>query len=118
MKSHNTSMWTQLNFPAVVMRHIIEKPVEGETPSGRLKQVGMMSVIYYLQMDGQETTVNNIIRYSGVSRSAFFEIIPPLLARNLLREERILNAAGRGRASKFFIPDEFFESLALIQSKR
>lgn len=111
-------MWSQLNFPAAVMKHIMENPVEGETPAARLKQVGMMSVIYYLQIDGQETTVNNIIEYSGVSRSAFFEIIGPLLERKLLREESILNTGGRGRAFKFVIPDELFESLALIQTKR
>ena len=47
------------------MKQILENPLEGETATSRMKQIGMINVIYQMQMTNIETTINNIMNIYG-----------------------------------------------------
>jgi hypothetical protein len=117
MTSSGDSPHVSLAFTAFTMKQILENPLEGETATSRMKQIGMINVIYQMQMTNIETTINNIMNISRLSRDAVVESTTPLVARKLLREEQILNTAGRGRAFRFVIPDDVLGTRPFITLK-
>lgn len=90
------------------MKQILDNPLDGETPTSRMKQIGMINLIYQMQLTNIETTITNIMNISRLSRDAVYESTTPLLTRKLLLEEQVLNTAGRGRAYRLVIPEEIF----------
>lgn len=119
MPIHSDSQWASLTFAGMVMKLILDNPLPDETPTSRVKQIGLMSIIYQMMMSDIETTVNNIMEVSLLSRPSVFEVTSPLLVRGLLREEKVLNSIGKGRASRFVIPEDVFNNLpkAPLQKK-
>jgi len=97
-------------FTAFTMKQILDNPLDGETPTSRMKQIGMINLIYQMQLTNIETTITNIMNISRLSRDAVYESTTPLLTRKLLLEEQVLNTAGRGRAYRLVIPEEIFGS--------
>lgn len=117
MASLGDSPYASLAFTAFTMKQILENPLAGETATSRMKQIGMINVIYQMQLTNIEATINNIMNISRLSRDAVVESTTPLVARNLLREEQVLNSAGRGRAFRFVIPDEVLGTRPFITLK-
>lgn len=68
----------------------------------------MINLIYQMQSSNIDTTVTNIVGLSKLSRDAVYESVSRLIERDLLREEHILNIAGKGRAYRLVIPEEIF----------
>lgn len=67
--------------------------------------------MYQMYLMNLDTTVRSIMETSKLSRAGIFEVAEPLIQRGLLAEETVLNSAGRGRATRLFIPEELFERL-------
>jgi DNA-binding MarR family transcriptional regulator len=103
--------WQNLTLAAVLLREIMEKPLEGETPQARLKQLGMMNLIYTLHMANLPLTLTQITEVTGLTRGGAAETIDQLVARGLLTEQWGTNAMGRGKAKEYAISTAIFEAL-------
>lgn len=105
------AQWHSLAFSALIMRHILDNPLEDETPQSRLKQIGMMSVLYYMHQGNQRLTLSNIMELTALTRGGVSETIDQLVARKLLTETLTTNSMGRGRAREFRIAPKIFDML-------
>ncbi|MET3523944.1 MarR family transcriptional regulator [Mesorhizobium abyssinicae] len=85
-------------FSAYALQEVLDKPIEGETPQSRLKQVGMMTVLFMMHRSGEKLTLANIKETTGMTRNTVKESIDPLVARGILTETIVKNSAGRGTA--------------------
>ena len=97
----------------LALEEVLDKPVEGETPQSRLKQVGMMTVLYMMHQRGETLTLANIKAVTGMTRNTAKESIDPLVARGILQETIVKNSAGRGTAWQYEFCSEIFERLGL-----
>lgn len=100
-------------FSAYALEAVLDKPIEGETPQSRLKQVGMMTVLYMMYRSGQKLTLANIKETTGMTRNTVKESIDPLVARGILKETIVKNSAGRGTAWLYEFAAETFDRLGL-----
>ncbi|WP_244512696.1 MarR family transcriptional regulator [Ensifer sp. LC163] len=103
--------WQSITFSSLAMSEIMDNPVEGETPQARLKQLGMLSLLYNLHLANIPLTLTNITERTGLTRGGAAEPIDQLVARGLLREGWAKNALGRGKAREFEISDTLFARL-------
>lgn len=108
--------WQSITFSSLAMSEIMDNPVEGETPQARLKQLGMLSLLYTLHLANIPLTLTNITEKTGLTRGGAAEPIDQLVARGLLREGWAKNAMGRGKAREFEISDRLFASLKQARS--
>lgn len=97
----------------LALEEVLDKPVEGETPQSRLKQVGMMTVLYMMHQRGETLTLANIKAVTGMTRNTVKESIDPLVARGILQETIVKNSVGRGTAWQYEFCPEIFERLGL-----
>ncbi|OOG75098.1 hypothetical protein B0E45_04525 [Sinorhizobium sp. A49] len=100
-----------ITFSTLAMSEIMDNPVEGETPQARLKQLGMLSLLYTLHLANIPLTLTNITEKTGLTRGGAAEPIDQLVGRGLLTERWSKNALGRGKAREFEISDALFASL-------
>ncbi|MEI2298725.1 MarR family transcriptional regulator [Ensifer sp. MJa1] len=108
MTSTLNAHWQSQLFSAYALQEVFDKPVEGETPQSRLKQVGMMTVLYMMHQNHEKLTLSNISKITGLTRNAVAESIDPLIERGILTETIVKNSMGRGTARQFaFCPDVF-----------
>ncbi|WP_018099466.1 hypothetical protein [Sinorhizobium meliloti] len=113
MASTLNAQWQNQLFSAFALQEVLDNPVEGETPQSRLKQIGMMTVLYMMHQSHEKLTLSNIIEITGLTRNGVKESIEPLVARGILRETRVKNSMGRGTARQFEFCPEVFERLKL-----
>ena len=106
-----------LSFAAFILHEIMDNPQEDETPQSRLKQVGMMSILYIMHQGHQALTISNIVEITKLTRMGVSEVIEPLLERGMLTETFVKNSMGRGKARQFEISAEIFERLRSFQAK-
>lgn len=59
------------------LSRIVDNPQEDETPQSRLKQIGMMSVLYIMHQGHQQLTLSNIVELTGLTRTGVTETIDP-----------------------------------------
>lgn len=97
----------------LALEEILDKPVEGETPQSRLKQAGMMTVLYLMHQRGEKLTLANIKELTGMTRNTVKESIDPLVARGILQETIVKNSLGRGTAWQYEFCPDLFEKLGL-----
>lgn len=107
--------WHSLAFSGFIFREIFDHPLEDETPQSRLKQIGMMSVLYIMHQGHQRLTLSNIIENTGLTRTGVTETIDPLVRRGLLTERFVKNSMGRGKARQFEIASEILEKLRSLE---
>ncbi|MQW86384.1 MarR family transcriptional regulator [Sinorhizobium saheli] len=101
-------------FLTMSMNQILANPLDGETPSAHLKQIGLMTVIGCLKSDDPLITITRLTEITGLTRSAVAETIGPLVERGLLVEKMGKNSMGRGTARQFEISPAFMQTLGLI----
>jgi DNA-binding MarR family transcriptional regulator len=109
---------TQLHsvaFSAFIMNEILDNPFVDETPQSRLKQIGMMNVLYIMHQALQPLTLSNIIEITELTRSGVKESVDPLVRRGMLTETLGKNAMGRGTARQFEIAPVILEKLRSLQ---
>lgn len=97
----------------LALEEVLDKPVDGETPQSRLKQVGMMTVLYMMHQRGEKLTLANIKEVTGMTRNTAKESIDPLVARGILLETIVKNSVGRGTAWQYEFCPEISERLGL-----
>lgn len=110
---------TQLHnvaFSAFIMNEILDNPLEDETPQSRLKQIGMMNVLYIMHQAHQPLTLSNIIEITELTRTGVKESVDPLVKRGMLTETMGKNAMGRGTARQFEIAQTLLDRLRALQS--
>ncbi|CCF00746.1 conserved hypothetical protein (plasmid) [Sinorhizobium fredii HH103] len=107
--------WHSLAFSAFIFHEIVDNPLEDETPQSRLKQIGMMSVLYIMHQGHQQLTLSNIVEITGLTRTGVTETIDPLVRRGLLTEKFVKNSMGRGKARQFDIAPQILEKLRSFQ---
>ena len=113
MTSALNAHWQSQLFSAYALQEVFDKPVEGETPQSRLKQVGMMTVLYMMHQGHEKLTLSNIIKITGLTRNAVAESVDPLIERGILTETIVKNSMGRGTARQFEFCQEVFDRLRL-----
>ncbi|WP_246666126.1 MarR family transcriptional regulator [Aquamicrobium sp. LC103] len=92
-------------------REIMSKPLPGETPNSRLRQLGMMNLLYSLQKADTALTITTVTELTGMTRKAAQETLDPLVARGLLLESWGRTSLGRGKARQYQIAPEIFDKL-------
>jgi hypothetical protein len=105
---------TQLHnvaFSAFILHEILDNPLPGETPQSRLKQIGLMSVLYMMHQAHQPLTLSNIIEITQLTRTGVKETIEPLVGRGVLTETLGKNVMGRGTARQFKISEDILNRL-------
>ena len=111
MASARDTEWQDQRFSALALQKVLENPVEGETPQSRLKQLGMMTVLYRMHQMGEKLTLANIKSVTGMTRNTVKESVDPLVARGILQETIVKNSVGRGTAWQYEFAPEIFERL-------
>jgi DNA-binding MarR family transcriptional regulator len=115
MASPPNTDFATITFGAAVLKIILDNPLPNETASHRVKQLGIMSIIYYMQSMGLETTGPALVAKTGVSRATLSLIVAPLIKRNLLKEEMKLNSIGEGRVAVYSIHEHLVPSVSLTK---
>ena len=99
-------------FAAVTLKMIIDNPIAAETPSGRMKQIGLITILYHMLSNRIELTANNVVQWSGVTLAALRQIIDPLIARGLVHEDRARpNSKGGGFVLTYRISDRLLDQI-------
>ncbi|MDF2388960.1 hypothetical protein JMG10_46540 [Nostoc ellipsosporum NOK] len=111
MTSARDAEWQDQRFSALALQEVFDNPVEGETPQSRLKQLGMMTVLYMMHQRGEKLTLANIKAVTGMTRNTVKESVDPLVARGILQETIVKNSVGRGTAWQYEFAPEIFERL-------
>lgn len=99
------SLFSGHSFTATAIQLILDNPIEGETASNRMKQIGFLCFVHQLQVAGMDTTVSQIMSLIGQKRAHIVEFVAPLKKRNLLVEHTVRNAAGRVETKLTVPPD-------------
>ena len=106
-----TQRWHDTIFATLATHEIMSKPLPEETPNSRLRQLGMMSLLYCLQKADAALTISSVTELTGMTRKAAQEAIDPLVVRGLLKESWGRTSIGRGKARQYEIAPEIFEKL-------
>ncbi|APO75969.1 hypothetical protein AM571_CH03169 [Rhizobium etli 8C-3] len=102
-------------FSAFIFQEIFDNPLEDETPQSRLKQIGMMSILYIMHQGHDTLTLSNIVETTGLTRTGVTETVDPLVRRGLLTESFVKNSMGRGKARRFEIAPAILEKIRIFQ---
>lgn len=107
LKTH----WQALAFSGLILQEILDHPLVDETPQARLKEIGMMTVLYTMTQAHQLLTLTNIIEITGLTRSGVKETVDLLVERGMLTETMVKNSMGRGTARQFEISQDLLGKL-------
>ncbi|TCU21298.1 hypothetical protein EV130_111155 [Rhizobium azibense] len=102
-------------FSAFIFQEIFDNPLEDETPQSRLKQIGMMSILYIMHQGHDTLTLSNIVETTGLTRTGVTETVDPLVRRGLLTESFVKNSMGRGKARRFEIAPAILDKIRIFQ---
>ena len=110
MASKLSDRWQAQALSVFAVREILDKPLRDETAQSRIKQMGMISVLYMMHQAHENLTLSNIINFTGMTRGGVIETIEFLVKRGILIESRGKNSMGRGTARQFEFSQHVFES--------
>jgi DNA-binding MarR family transcriptional regulator len=111
MASRIAAQWENIAFSAMILRSIMDNPMDEETAQSRLKQIGMMSILYHMHIGQVPITLTNIMGETGLTRSGVAETVDQLVQRQILMETIERNTLGRGTARRFHIAPKLFDGL-------
>ncbi|MGZ2409076.1 MarR family transcriptional regulator [Rhizobium ruizarguesonis] len=112
------TQWHNLAFSGLNLHEILDHPLEDETPQARLKQVGMMTVIYSMNQAHQKLTLSSIMEVTALTRTGVKETVDLLVKRGMLNETIVKNSMGRGTARQFEISEELMEKLRSFRASQ
>lgn len=99
-------------FATLITNEIMTKPLPDETPNLRLRQLGMMNLLFSMEDAATPLTITTITEMTGMARKAALETLEPLVSRGLLVESWGVPSHGKGKARQFQISPEIFNTLA------
>lgn len=111
MASKLSDRWQTQALPLFSVREVLDKPLEGETPQSRIKQIGMINILYMMHQAHEKLTLSNTIEFTGMTRSGVLETMELLVKRGILIESLGKNSMGRGTARQFEFAQHVFEGL-------
>lgn len=114
MASKLSDGWQNQALSAFAVREILEKPLKGETPQSRIKQIGVLNILYMMHLAGEALTLSNIINFTGMTRGGVVETMDLLVARGVLVETLGKNSMGRGTARQFALSSAVFTLLRAV----
>jgi predicted transcriptional regulator len=80
------------------VERIIAEAFPDETAAARLQQIGLFTLIYMLEGDGDPVTAARLAAMTGLADAQVIRQVRKLIARGLVERTQILNRQGRGRA--------------------
>jgi len=111
MSSPVDSRWHNAALATLITHEIMSKPLPDETPNLRLRQLGMMNLLFSMENADTPLTITAVTEVTGMARKAALETIEPLVARGLLVESWGVPSHGKGKARQFQISPEVFKLL-------
>jgi DNA-binding MarR family transcriptional regulator len=114
MASNLSDRWQSQALSVFAVREILEKPIEGESAQSRIKQIGMMNILYMMHQAHEKLTLSNIIEMTGMTRGGVVETMDFLVERGILLETMGKNSMGRGTARQFQFAPGVFENLRIV----
>ncbi|ACE93869.1 MULTISPECIES: hypothetical protein [Rhizobium] len=118
MTSAIKTQWHNLAFSGLILHEILDHPLEDETPQARLKQIGMMTILYTMTQAHQKLTLSNIIEITELTRSGVKETVDLLVKRGMLVETMGKNSMGRGTARQFEISEDLLSKLSSFRTSQ
>ncbi|ENN85542.1 conjugative transfer repressor protein RctA [Rhizobium freirei PRF 81] len=106
------TQWHNLAFSGLILHEILDHPLEDETPQARLKEIGMMTILYTMTQAHRTLTLSNIIEVTELTRSGAKETVNLLVKRGMLNETMVTNSMGRGTARQFEISTDLLKKLS------
>ncbi|NKL20221.1 MarR family transcriptional regulator [Rhizobium leguminosarum] len=107
------TQWQNLAFSGLILHEILDHPLDDdETPQARLKQVGMMTILYSMNQAHQKLTLSSIMEITALTRSGVKETVDLLVKRGMLDETIVKNSMGRGTARQFEISEALLKKLS------
>ncbi|WP_246765505.1 hypothetical protein [Aminobacter sp. SR38] len=96
---------------------ILGNPLEGETPTARVKLIGLMTLIGVLHSEDPTITLTRMMELTGLTRSVLAQDMHALVQRGLLIETMGNNSMGRGLARQFQLSPAVIETLGMIMGE-
>lgn len=84
MASKLSDRWQTQALSVFAVREILDKPLEDESAQSRIKQIGMINILYMMHQAHEKLTLSNIIQFTGMTRSGVIETIDILVKRGIL----------------------------------
>ena len=111
MASKLSDRWQTQALSVFAVREILDKPLEDESAQSRIKQIGMINILYMMHQAHEKLTLSNIIQFTGMTRGGVIETIDFLVKRGVLTETLGKNSMGRGTARQFEFATQVFEAV-------
>lgn len=111
MASKLSDRWQTQALSVFAVREILDKPLEDESAQSRIKQIGMINVLYMMNQAHEKLTLSNIIQFTGMTRGGVIETLDQLVKRGILTESLGKNSQGRGVARQFELSSRFLDDL-------
>ena len=105
-----------LAFSGLILHEILDNPMQGETPQARVKEIGMMTILYTMTQTHQKLNLTNIMEITELTRSGVKETVDLLVKRGMLTETMVTNSMGRGTARQFEISKSLLDKLQSFES--
>lgn len=111
MASKLSDRWQTQALSVFAVREILDKPLEDESAQSRIKQIGMINILYMMHQAHEKLTLSNIIQFTGMTRGGVIETIDLLVKRGILTESLGKNSQGRGVARQFELAPRLLDNL-------
>ncbi|MBA8841886.1 transcriptional regulator [Ochrobactrum sp. RH2CCR150] len=96
---------------AFAVREILEKPLVGETSQSRIKQIGLVNILYMMHQTHEPLTLASVMNCTGMTRGGVIETMAALVQRGILTQTLGKNSMGRGTARQFQFSPEVFSQI-------
>jgi hypothetical protein len=94
-----TSVQPQLfRLVRMLVQEILAEAFPDETAAARVQQIGIFTIIFMLQGDGEPVTAARVAAVSGLAQSHVSKQLPKLLKVGIVERTAITSPHGRGRA--------------------
>lgn len=111
MASKLSDRWQTQALSIFAVREILDKPLEDESAQSRIKQIGMINILYMMHQAHEKLTLSNIIQFTGMTRGGVIETMDLLVKRGILTESLGKNSQGRGVARQFELSSRLLDNL-------
>jgi predicted transcriptional regulator len=82
---------------------IVDDIIPGETGAARLQQIGLFTLVFVLERNGEPVTADRLAKITDQSKSAVQKQLQKLEDIDVIERRKALNKSGRGRAFHLFI---------------
>ncbi|MDX3977640.1 transcriptional regulator [Shinella sp.] len=114
MASKLSDRWQTQALSVFAVREILDKPLEDESAQSRIKQIGMVNILYMMHQAHEKLTLSNVIEFTGMTRGGVIETMELLVKRGILTESLGKNSQGRGVARQFELSSHLLDSLRTV----